>query len=269
MTPEPGIYHNVPDWAYRRWDLPSQSLLNGINRSPAHASVPKYFAGAALGTATHLAILQPEIYLESVYILPKLDLRFKKDKEEKQQLVEENDGKIIISYEDGQTIERMKNAVDCNNTARSFLSRIVHTEVSVVFDWNGVRMKARLDAVTNDDYILDLKTTQDASPQGFAKSIATFGYAGQAATYSESLSAHGREVRGFVFIAVEKEEPHGVACYQLDEKSLDFGRRRIERALETYSMCKKYNYFPAYPDEVRTLSLPGWAMNEAEVQGEW
>lgn len=266
---EPGVYYNIPDAEYHKIDAVSQSTVVQYRRSPAHARVPKNFAGSTLGTATHIRVLEPTTYDDRVFALPDLDLRFKAAKEAKEKLVAENPHKLILSAEDARCVEKMASAVHCNQTASAFLGRIEHTEITVIFDWNGVRCKARIDAATTDDYLLDLKTTQDASAQGFSKSVATFGYYCQAAMYLEAWKSLKRFAQGFIFICVEKDEPHGVACYELDAAAVGKGRAQLESALQIYASCKRYNYFPAYPDELRVLSLPQWALNEKEIPSSW
>ena len=73
----------------------------------------------------------------------------------------------------------------------------------------GLRCKCRPDWL-NGATVIDLKTTTDASPAGFAKSCATFRYHVQASHYLAGLPAER-----FIFIAVEKVYPYAVGVYQL------------------------------------------------------
>jgi hypothetical protein len=66
---------------------------------------------------------------------------------------------------------------------------------------------------------LTSRPRQDASPSGFARSIATFRYHVQASHYLTGL--HGAE--RFVFIAVEKTAPYAVAVYELDAAAMAAG----------------------------------------------
>jgi hypothetical protein len=68
----------------------------------------------------------------------------------------------------------------------------------------GQRCKCRPDWYQGST-IVDLKTCQDASPGGFARACATFGYHTQAAHY-----LNGTFADRFIFIAVEKAYPFAV-----------------------------------------------------------
>lgn len=273
-TMDHGIYYNLPEKTYHAIsDAVGQSTAQGYLKSPAHARVRRDFAGADFGSAAHSLILPHSKEASEgqvqVCILPDLDLRFKAGKETKAAIVEANPGKIILTHEEGQTLEAMKAAVYGHKTASELFERVTATEVTIIFPFGGVKCKARLDAITSDDIILDLKTTKDASFEGFGKSVANFGYAGQCAMYCEAFEwAFKRKPKKFVFIPVEKEPPFGVACYQLDKEAQTHGRKRILKALEIYALCKQYDSYPCYPDSLQTLKLPSWALKSPEIIGD-
>ena len=107
---------------------------------------------------------------------------------------------------------------------------------------------------------MDLKTTTDASPKGFAKSVASFRYHVQAAHY---LAAGLFDK--FIFIAVEKEAPYAVACYELDADALTEGQRLRGRDLQRIANCRAMAAWPGYGDELQTISLPGWAFYDSDT----
>ena len=101
-----------------------------------------------------------------------------------------------------------------------------------VFQWSdentGVKCKAKADYVKGD-MIVDLKTAQDASPTGFAKACANFGYHWQDAHYS-----NGSGCARFVFVVVETSYPFGTAVYELDEDAKYAGRCPVKAAINKY-----------------------------------
>jgi len=119
-------------------------------------------------------------------------------------------------------------------------------------------LKGRLDIVATDSHgattIADIKTTEDASPEAFSKTIAQYGYAQQAAHYLDLLGA-----THFVFIAVEKTAPYAVGVYCLDPASVAMGRERNLRNLDLLESCQSSGHWPAYSSEIETISLPAWA----------
>ncbi|ADE87957.1 exonuclease VIII [Escherichia phage vB_EcoM_ECO1230-10] len=148
------------------------------------------------------------------------------------------------------------------------------------------------------DIIGDLKTTEDASPEGFAKSIANWRYDVQHAYYIDGtrlaleqgkcnppqegkaeLSVYWTDPvtgvlcrcrpdfwRGypkhFAFIAVEKKPPYAVGVYVLDSEGVEIGRAQYQHDLRVYAECVRSGEWPGYGDKVQTISLPGWHANK-------
>ncbi len=119
--------------------------------------------------------------------------------------------------------------------------------------------KARADYIRDDDIMVDLKTTMDASLSEFSRSIAKFGYHRQDAMYSDGFEAcFGRPSRGFVFVAVETKPPHAVGVYTLDAESADAGRIEYQTLLNSFAECMESGNWPAYSDNIETIELPRW-----------
>src|ERR1019366_10805266 len=88
-------------------------------------------------------------------------------------------------------------------------------EVSIFDEWGGVPVRARLDKLTDEGAIIDLKKTVSAKPRDFIRQICYLGYAVQAAFYTRML---GDAANGFAFIAQEANPPYPVFCCQLGDK---------------------------------------------------
>ncbi|EFJ2475477.1 hypothetical protein G5Z15_003800 [Escherichia coli] len=148
------------------------------------------------------------------------------------------------------------------------------------------------------DIIGDLKTTEDASPEGFAKSIANWRYDVQHAYYMDGtrlaleqgkcnppqegkaeLSVYWTDPvtgvlcrcrpdfwRGypkhFAFIAVEKKPPYAVGVYVLDSEGVEIGRAQYQHDLRVYAECVRTGEWPGYGDKIQTISLPAWHANK-------
>ncbi|WP_228368211.1 PD-(D/E)XK nuclease-like domain-containing protein, partial [Klebsiella pneumoniae] len=139
----------------------------------------------------------------------------------------------------------------------------------------GELRRVRPDLWRFDGIVGDVKTTDDASPEGFARSIATWGYDVQHPYYLDTLNLalqqqvdcsvkHPTSARQFVFLVVEKKPPHAVAVYVLDAASVDLGRAKYRASLNTYAECKRTGVWPGYGDKVQTISLPQWYMRQNE-----
>ena len=252
---------NMPAAIYHGTKALSKSGLDQFRKSPAHFrawqdGTTKNESSPALefGTAVHMAILEPELFALN-YTLFTGDRRNKDGKMAYEAVIAS--GKIPLNQEQWDNITGAAAAVHAHPAAAPLLNGI-QTEVSCFDNWMGVKVKARIDGL-GKDYIIDVKTTQDASPIAFAKSCAQFRYHVQAAWYRQITG-----IQRFVFIAVEKEAPYGVACYELDEQAINLGIDIIEEQLRTYVECEQLNSWPCYSSQIQSLSLPAWAARQSE-----
>ena len=126
----------------------------------------------------------------------------------------------------------------------------------------GVPCKCRMDYCLPDldiPVVLDLKTTRDASPKAFGRSVYEFGYHVQAAMYSDALEAVTGKTPMFLFFCVENTPPHHTAKYFLDDQALWMGQDKYRDLLKKYQECVESGEWPGYSDEFVQLSLPRWA----------
>lgn len=122
----------------------------------------------------------------------------------------------------------------------------------------GLQLKSRPDWMSGNA-IVDLKSCQDASPDGFARTVAQFQYDVQAAYYIDVAATLGLGKEHFLFICCEKEPPYCCAVYELDEESIAIGRSKYRRLLSRYLECVVADKWPGYSRNVERLSLPAWS----------
>ena len=170
-------------------------------------------------------------------------------------------GKEIVSPEIMETARECAASVMAHPTASKLFAK-GKSEVSLfwVDEETGHPCKARVDFLNASGYIVDLKTTRDASPEGFGKSMFNFGYHRQEAFYSDGYEAcFNHPAKAFLFVAVETEAPYAVAVYQLDSEGVDLGRTQYRGYLNLFAECSKKDHWPAYDGAVQQVSLPAWA----------
>lgn len=216
----------------------------------------------AIGSATHSLVLEPHKFNEEFAIAPECDRRTKAGKEAWAAFVEASAGRTVIADKDYEIAKSMADAITHNPYAQTLLQNGI-AECSFFGEIDGVKVKCRPDYYREDKgLIIDIKTTDDASPDGFIKTIANYGYYIQAAFYLDVLDTLEKNARKFVFIAVEKKAPHMVGIYELDPISLEFGRSEYKRAFGILEQIGKYAE-PTYKDivtgdVVQTLTLPNY-----------
>jgi PDDEXK-like domain of unknown function (DUF3799) len=256
------------DWPPERYHADrtavSKSWLDWIHRSPAHLKA--YLDGLIpstprqeFGTLVHSFVLEPDSITSRYLPVPKLDRRTKSGKERYAELEAEAAARGLIMIDDETWIKAMaiKDSVYRHRTAAALLGK-GEPEQSVL--WTnpdtGEQCKARADFL-REHSIVDLKTTYDASPDAFAKSMVNWRYPVQAAHYLEGFSASR-----FIWIATEIEEPFGVAVYVDNPEILGLGKAQRDPDLALYAVCKFRNEWPGYPTGVQDLKLPRWALSD-------
>ena len=170
------------------------------------------------------------------------------------------DGKIVVSPDNYEQAKKIAASVRSHPAASKLLQE---GDAEVSMFWTdpdtGYPCKARVDFLNNLGYMVDLKTTQDASEAEFGRSIGKFGYHRQDGMYMDGYEAvTGERAKGFVFIAVETKAPYAVGVYLLDEDSELKGRTEYKELLVDFVACKKSGVWPGYSDAVRTIELPKW-----------
>lgn len=270
---KPGVYTDLSYDKYARINAVRSSDLKLFTRTPAHARYammhPEQSAAMVLGNATHVAILEPDKFARTYVVAPKLDRRTTAGKAAWQQFLDENKDRIPLSAEEHEVCCAMQKAVAEFPLAHQLVSSPGKTEATVVWEdaATGLRCKARLDRfMTLNGYstIVDLKTARDASERGFARDAANFAYHLQAAWYLRGCDALSPVPRRFVFIVVEKEPPHCVALYELDEQFLAAGRALCDRTLALYARSMETGHWPGYRAGIGTLYAPSWITTNYE-----
>jgi exodeoxyribonuclease VIII len=131
----------------------------------------------------------------------------------------------------------------------------------MLWEQYGLPCKARVDYLVGD-VIFDLKTCQDASPEGFARQIGAFQYHLQAAHYAAGYEAiNGKPLDRFCFIAVESEPPYATGVYVIDSVGLQSGRAFMAKAAKAFKQAQQPEKVKAmYADHLVELTLPNWSL---------
>lgn len=266
---KPGIYTSdqLSNSAYHSGAGISCTGLKKIAVSPAHYKHGEFKQTAAMftGSATHSAILEPDLFAKQYVFLPQ-----GKDRRssEYKALCAEHGADNVLTNLDRFQILQMQRAVKANPVANKWLyEEEGRNELSVYAEdpETGVLVRCRFDRLLNRGFSPDLKTTVDASPRGFSNAIAKYGYAFQAAFYMDTFEwATGDKLEGFGFLAVESKAPYNVMCYRLDDESIEVGRSQYRAALNKYAECLESGVWHGYDDcELEMLiGLPDWMLEK-------
>lgn len=223
----------------------------------------------AFGSAFHCAALEPDLYAKTYAAAPEgLDRRTKEGKEFYARA--ESVGITILKMQDAAAIERMVSVLHSHplwpkhgEAERS----IFHADTE-----SGLKLKIRPDYSIRpcEEFpfgeIHDLKTTIDASPQGFGKSAWGYGYLLQAAFYCDVWQAFYRtdQPPRFVLWAQEKTAPYLVKPYVVTDEMLAYGRSLYVPVLPQIAACLQSGVWPGYGDDIEPILLPAWAQREID-----
>lgn len=180
-------------------------------------------------------------------------------------------GRILVKQADMDAALRVRDTVQSHPIAQQLLENVVSQQVALwteQTDYGPVDMKARIDWANPDmNVLIDLKSTDDA--RAFPKKASNFGYHIQDACYRHGWQeAGGWPVDAFVFVVVEREIPHGIKLYELNQRARDLGWRQYRRGVETYAKCKQNDNWYCYDPMIDEVDLPGWSYYEDEQNGE-
>jgi len=258
--------------SYHRHPAVSKSHLDQIARSPLHywarfldknRVIPEPTAAMAIGSAVHTHVLELDQWDARYCVAPEgINRRTKEGKAEWEAFTTASTGRTVLSKEDADLVMRMGHAVFKHPAAAMVLGLAGKAETTHMWTdaASGLQCKCRPDWLTDDgNLIIDLKTTEDASPREFARSIAKWRYHAQSSWYLDGVEAStGKRPANFVFVCVEKKPPYAVAVYVADAEMIEAGDITARRDLDTLAVCKAADSWPGYSDQIETISLPAW-----------
>jgi hypothetical protein len=170
-------------------------------------------------------------------------------------------GKTVLDWQDHQDAIACVQALYNHPEFATIMQQPRRVEVPFEFDLFGHEFKAKPDCIVDSmKLIVDIKTTDDASPHRWQWSAVDYGYHRQAFIYQGAVElSHAnkepvRESYRFIFAVVEKPKPSTrgipptVALYELDSDTMRMGCEdtlalvnEYERRLETNNWQQPYS----------------------------
>jgi exodeoxyribonuclease VIII len=230
---------------------------------------PKESDAFAMGHAVHCLALEPEKFDERFVVTPKIDRRTKEGKLQAIIFERDNEGKIVLTLEEYQDAVSCVQALYNHAEFATIMAQPRRVEVPFEFDLFGHKFKAKPDAIIDSmRLIIDIKTTDDASPHRWQWSAVDYGYHRQAFIYrrameSASLESSRWEDYRFIFAVVEKPKPSTrgipptVALYELDSDTMRMGCEDTLALVREYDRRLEENdWQQPYSNGIVPLRLP-------------
>lgn len=214
-----------------------------------------------LGSATHSATLEPDLFNDEFKVLPDLDLRTKAGRAERDAFKAAHPGATIITVDQRKTALAIAAAVRRHPVAgRLFQGGKAEQSRFAVDPETGGTIKCRTDYfIETAGIITDLKTVKDSSNDGIAKSIANFRYDIQPPWYQDVFEALYDEAPPYwVFVFVEKTPPYNINCVYPTPEQIAAARVVARRDFLRILECKRTGIWRDHTTEIKPMPLPGW-----------
>jgi sulfur relay (sulfurtransferase) DsrC/TusE family protein len=227
-------------------DYVSSSCLKSVAKRSVYHYLNTNFSTSSdaltIGSAFHTLVLEPHLFDEEFHVAQKIDRRTKAGKAKAAALEAEliAQGKMSITEENWAMIKNMRDNILADKVCSEILTG-GEPEVSFyVEDFHGIKVRVRPDYL-GEDYIVDLKSCQDAAPDMFSRDIYKYNWKLQAAFYADVLG-----MDKFYFLASEKKSPYHCQLYLMSQKSLDYGRKMYLKAIEDWKRYLDSGIAPGY-----------------------
>jgi hypothetical protein len=270
------IEYNLPDYDYHDKEIfphiSSSDVKTVLSKSLLHWAGQERKESIAfdIGKAVHAMILEPE---KDLVVRGPEDRRGSKWKDAKAKA--EKDGKVLLTEKDFDTCMAMAtNAfMHCDFLKETVYSPQFVAEASIFTTCSktGVDVKVRPDGLIMPSteggapYIIDVKTTTDASPEGFHKEIRRYNYDVQIAFYLHAMQEAGLPCKTMYLIAVEKNAPYVTTVHELSELHLKHAEKRMLATLEKIGNAMRTGEFTTDWPDVNQVFLPAWMEDQIEA----
>lgn len=235
-----------------------QHFWQNSSYNPARIKKPATPA-LIFGRLAHCLILTPEAFDDEFVIAPEINRRTKAGKIEYDIFLDTVGKRTVVATGDYSMAAVMRDAMFRNNAVRQLIGNgMSESPVTWKRDDGDLMCKVRLDYARNG-LTIEYKTTENASPDDFAKSVASYGYHRQKAWQRDGYKEiNGEYPRGSIIIAQDKTVHDAIAIYALDDNALAIGKQETDVAYRDICARMTTQNWEAYPAKIVPLTLPHW-----------
>lgn len=239
----------------------SYSSLKEFAKSPRHyvdylRKEKKTTPAMVFGSLVHCLLLQPNEVSKQFFLMPNIDRRTKEGKAAYEEAMVKSQGKEIITEEQYNEADNLVNKVVSEEHIANAIQGCNKFEKEWRADINGLPFRGFFDGEA-DDYILEIKTTNDASPKTIISDFYNRQYHIQAGLYTHVSS------KPIKYLIIETTSPYNVMLADVDTAFTDFGLKQAVEQIERFKTCMENNMFDMgyefHLDSGQfTIGLPSW-----------
>jgi exodeoxyribonuclease VIII len=214
---------------------------------------PKESDAFAMGHAVHCLALEPESFADRFFVLPKIDRRTKEGKAAYAEIQEASKSKTLLDGDDYADAIACVQALNNHAEFATIMAQPRRVEVPFEFELFGHKFKAKPDCIVDSmRLIIDIKTTDDASPHRWQWSAVDYGYHRQVYIYQHALNVEMNEDYRFIFAVVEKPKPSTrgipptVALYELDPFTIEMGEQDVYALVADFEHRQHIGWWQQY-----------------------
>ncbi|MBP9790729.1 MAG: PD-(D/E)XK nuclease-like domain-containing protein [Bacteroidia bacterium] len=227
----------------------SFSALKAFLESPKHfyryKTEKKTTEAMKEGSQFHMAVLEPVKFMEKYFVLddsqkiaeiggnnPRATNKYK---EWKQEQLNQNSNKELISKEDYDLYLKMGEYLKENSATSNLMNGLIAKEKKFEFEYNGFIIDGKIDG-EGEDYLLDLKKVADASFKKVKWVVYDMFYHMQGAIYSHAVCKNNYYL---IFI----DASINVTVVKISQETLQIGWIAFESALAEFQRCIEEDAF--------------------------
>ena len=265
---------SLPIGDYHKAEGVSSTLLKTIMKSPKHLEHVlingfKPNKATALGDAIHAYILQPErfadmyeevrdTYLRNIGEHKVGDPKLDENGDPIIMLKHREDNRLDIKGEEYKKFVAMIEAYSESEEARVLVDSAKYIEASFFLDqYDGLKLKVRPDFITEDGWIVDVKTVggdrdKPSAPNQFGRNFFDNGYDIQMFMYYQVVKLYIPDIKGFKFLCLDAKIPSGVQIYEFvdgESQWFELGGYRFYEAIKRYKKYKNQIVHKVYENE--------------------
>jgi hypothetical protein len=285
------MIRDLPISDYHKADGVSSTLLKTVMKSPKHLEHVlingfKPNKATALGDAIHAYILQPHRFAEMYEEVRDTYLRNIGEHKVGDPKLDENgdpiimlkhreDSRLDIKGEEYKKFCAILDAYSESEEARKLVDSAKYIEASFFLDqYDGLKLKVRPDFITEDGWIVDVKTVggdrdKPSAPNQFGRNFFDNGYDIQMFLYYQVVKLYVPDIKGFKFLCLDAKIPSGVQIYEFvdgESQWFELGGYRFYEAIKLYKKYKSQIVHKVYENE-NPRELPLSYMAEEELAG--
>lgn len=246
--------------------------IRTFRKSPRHYQLkdtqPQTFS-MNLGTAFHMKLSEPKKFQDTYIPKPEFEKKSKTQpltiKEQELAFLEANRGKEILSTKDLDVLDLMHESAMSNPFIEGIFKKQMVIEEKLIhpftFDDKDVLIQGTPDIILPDEnIIIDIKTSADASFDKFQQTIAKFEYFIQSAVYIMlAEKQYNKSFTDFIWIVVENSWPYNVATYYMEKDLIDLGREIVNKTVPKMLTAIEKGIFHGYTTRLTPIGLPHYS----------